>query len=98
MLFAQIRKAALFFSHSLLICVAVTCASNPAFAQTTEPVREQNQEVQPASGAPVPPDQASDDPQQSSPPAVVCGPAHLVRCLKDVARDQAGIWTSPLSI
>ncbi len=98
MLFAQIRKAALFFLHSLLICVAVTCASNPAFAQTTEPVREQNQEVQPASGAPVPPDQASDDPQQSSPPAVVCGPAHLVRCLKDVARDQAGIWTSPLRI
>jgi hypothetical protein len=42
MLFARIRKTALFFLHSLLICAVVACASNPAFAQTTEPVREQS--------------------------------------------------------
>jgi hypothetical protein len=84
--------------HCLLICATVACASNPAFAQTSEPVREQNQEVQPLSGEADSNDQASDNPQQSSPPAVVCGPTHLVRCLKDVAQDQAGIWTSPLRI
>src|SRR5229473_3390440 len=98
MLFDRIRKAALFFLYSLLICAAVACASNPAFSQTTEPIREQNQGVQPASGAAVPRDQTWEDPQQSSLAAVVCGPAHLVRCLKDVAQDQAGIWTSPLRI
>jgi membrane-associated phospholipid phosphatase len=98
MLFARTRKPALFFLHSQLFCAAVACASNPAFAQTTEPVREQNQEAQAASGALVPRDQAAEGPQQSSPPAVVCSPAHLVRCLKDVAQDQAGIWTSPLRI
>jgi hypothetical protein len=97
MLFARIRKAALFFLHSQLICAAVACASNPAFAQTTEPVREQNQEAQAASSTPVPRDQDCDDPQESS-AAAICGPAHLVRCLKDVAQDQAGIWTSPLRI
>jgi len=98
MLFDRMRKAALFFLHSLLTCAAVACASNPAFAQTTELVREQNQEAQAASGAPVPRDRAWDDPQESSPAPIVCGPAHLVRCLKDVAQDQAGIWTSPLRI
>ena len=98
MLFARIRKGALSLLHFLLICAAITCSSNPAFAQTTEPVREENQDVQASSGAPVPHGQATDDPQQSSPPAVVCGPTHLVRCLKDVAQDQAGIWTSPFRI
>src|SRR2546425_2225651 len=98
MLFDPIIKAAWFYLHSLLICAAVTCASNSSFAQTTEPVHEQTQEVQPVSGAPIPCDQASSDPQQSPPNAAVCGPAHLVRCLKDVAQDQAGIWTSPLRI
>ena len=98
MTIARITNVFWCFAHSLLICAAVTCGSYPAFAQTTEPVREQTQEVRPVSGAPVPLDQASDDPQQSSPHAVVCGPAHLVRCLKDVAQDQAGIWTSPLRV
>ena len=98
MLFARIRKTASSFLQSLLICAAVTFVSNPAFTQTTEPVPEQNEEVQAVSDAPVPRDQATDDPQQSSPPAVVCGPTHLIRCLKDVAQDQAGIWTSPLRI
>lgn len=98
MLFARIRKAAPFFLQSLLICAALACASNPAFSQTTEPLGEQNQRVEPPKRAAVPRDQAGHDQKQSSPPAVVCGPAHLVRCLKDVAQDQAGIWTSPLRI
>src|SRR5260370_14073263 len=98
MLFARMRKAAPFFLHSLLICAAAACASNPAFSQTTEPVGEQNQRVEQRSRAAVPRDQAGDNPQQASPPGDVCGPAHLVRCLKDVAQDQAGIWTSPLRI
>ena len=98
MTIGRITNASWCFAHSLLICAAVTCGSHPAYAQTTEPVSEQTQEVQPVSGAPIPRDQASGDPQQSPPNAAVCGPAHLVRCLKDVAQDQAGIWTSPLRI
>src|SRR5713226_7036766 len=85
MTIGRITNASWCFAHSLLICAAVTCGSHPAFAQTTEPVSEQT-------------NQASGDPQQSPPNAAVCGPAHFVRCLKDVAQDQAGIWSSPLRI
>ena len=98
MSFARTRKAALLSLHFLLICAAVACASNPAFSQTAERVGEQNQGMQPASGEAISRDQSRDDQQQSATPAVVCGPAHLVRCLKDVAQDQAGIWTSPLRV
>lgn len=30
--------------------------------------------------------------------AVVCGPVHLPQCLKDIAHDQVGIWTSPARV
>jgi membrane-associated phospholipid phosphatase len=34
----------------------------------------------------------------SSKPIHVCGPHHAGQCLKDLAKDQAGIWTSPLRL
>src|SRR6266567_4125591 len=40
----------------------------------------------------------SQNPGAPSKQTVVCGPAHLGRCLKDIALDQAGIWTSPLRL
>jgi hypothetical protein len=55
----------------------------PGVCSNYLPVREVNQEVQASAGAPVP--QTTDDPQQSSPPAVVCGPTHVVRCLNSFA-------------
>src|SRR5260370_18487902 len=55
------------------------------------------QEAQPVSGT-SPSDATKESPQPPSTQTVVCGPAHIGRCLNDIARDQAGIWTSPLRL
>jgi membrane-associated phospholipid phosphatase len=43
-----------------------------------------------------------ENPQSPTPssgkPAPICGPHHVGQCLKDIAKDQAGIWTSPLRL
>jgi membrane-associated phospholipid phosphatase len=85
-----------YFAHLLLICAALTCWPIPAFAQTTDSHGGQAQEAQPVSGT-----SPSSDPQNPGAPSqqtVICGPAHLGQCLKDVALDQAGIWTSPFRL
>ncbi len=92
------RNGHRYFLHFLLICAALIYGSRPAFAQTTGPGREQTQEEQPVSGISQSSDPASENPGAPSKQAVVCGPAHLGRCLKDIALDQAGIWTSPLRL
>ena len=92
------RNALRYFVHSLLICAVLIYGPRPAFAQTTEPVGEQTQEVQPVSGTSQSSDPASENPGAPYKQAVVCGPAHLGRCLKDIALDQAGIWTSPFRL
>src|SRR5882762_3203529 len=92
------RNGHRYFLHFLLICAAPIYGPRPAFAQTTGPVGEQTQEVQPVSHTSQSSDPASEDPGTPSKQAVICGPAHLGRCLKDVALDQAGIWTSPLRL
>jgi|SRR5947209_17276580 len=40
----------------------------------------------------------SDTPDQPPTESIICGPAHVLQCLKDIGKDQAGIWTSPLRI
>ncbi len=92
------RNGHLYFLHFLLICAAPIYGPKSTFAQTTEPVREQTQEVQPVSGTSQCSDPASENPGPPSKQAVICGPAHLGRCLKDLALDQAGIWTSPIRL
>ena len=82
----------------LLTASALTCVSTPAFAQGPEPPTDRSQTPQNISGVAVPQNQASDNSQQSSLQPALCSPAHLPQCLKDVAKDQAGIWTSPLRI
>jgi membrane-associated phospholipid phosphatase len=97
MAIARIRSAFLPFAHCLVICAALVCGRMPVFAQTTDSSSQRTQEVQSVSGTPSSDDQASDQ-QHPSTRSVICGPAHLAQCLKDIGHDQAGIWTSPLRI
>src|SRR5229473_8054289 len=92
------RNGHLYFLYFLLICAAPIYGSTQALAQTTDSSSQQTQEVQSVSGTPSSSDQASEDQQHPSTKSVICGLAHLEQCLKDIAHDQAGIWTSPLRI
>src|SRR5260370_9555177 len=92
------RTGHLYFLHFLLVCAAPIYGPKSSFVRTTEPVREQHEEVQPGSGTSQCSDPASENPGPPSKQAVICGPAHLGRCLKDLALDQAGIWTSPIRL
>ena len=92
------RNGHLYFLYFLLICAAPIYGSTQALAQTTDSSSQQTQEVQSVSGTPSSDDQASEDQQHPSTQSVICGLAHLEQCLKDIAHDQAGIWTSPLRV
>ncbi len=87
-----------FLVCTLLICVAVIYGPPSASAQTIENSGQQRQEAQRVYDISPPLDPASEDQDPPSTQTVICGPAHLGRCLKDVALDQAGIWTSPLRL
>lgn len=95
---ARIRNTFQYFAASLVIFAAVTHGPKTASAQTTDsgekPHEANPQPVSDASRS----YPASENQQQPSTQTVVCGPAHLGRCLKDVALDQAGIWTSPFRL
>jgi membrane-associated phospholipid phosphatase len=80
-----------------MLSVALMYGLSPAIAQTTGSSDKQAQEAQSVSSTPSF-DQASENKQQPSTSSFICGPAHLGRCLKDIAQDQAGIWTSPLRL
>jgi hypothetical protein len=95
---ARIRNAVPCLAQSLLICAALVYGPGPAFAQRPNPSSQQAHEAQSVSGTSPSSDWAPDDPQQPSTSSVICGPAHLGQCLKDIGHDQAGIWTSPLRI
>ncbi len=96
---ARIRNVVPSSAYCLLICAVLICAPRPAFAQMANAGDERPQEVGPVSGTSQSPDQVSEEQQQPpDPQSVICGVTHLGRCLKDVGRDQAGIWTSPLHI
>jgi len=86
------------FAQLLVICAALTYGRIPAFAQMTDSYGGQAQEAQPVSGTLPFSDPASQNSGAPSKQTVICGPAHLGQCLKDIALDQAGIWTSPLRL
>ena len=92
---ALIRNRFQYFAPVLLICAALVYGAELASAQTTDSSDEKTHEAQPVSGT-SPSGPAQENEQQQSTQTVICGPAHLGRCLKDVALDQAGIWTSRL--
>src|SRR5216683_4547425 len=94
----QITSAFRCLAHFLVISTALVYGLRPAVAQTTDSSDKQAQEAQSVSGTSPSSAQASANKQEPSAPSVICGPAHLGRCLKDIALDQAGIWTSPLRL
>src|SRR5258706_7955423 len=94
---ARIRNAFQYFAPLLLICAVLIYGPGLASAQTTDSSWEKMQEAKPVSGT-SPAGATTETPQLPSTQTVVCGPAHLGRCLNDIARDQAGIWTSPLRL
>src|SRR6266404_7144448 len=93
----RVGNASQYFAPLLLICAALIYVPGTASAQTTDSSWEKTQEAQPVSGT-SPSDATAESPQPPSTQTVVCGPAHLGRCLNDIALDQAGIWTSPLHL
>src|SRR6266851_959369 len=93
-----ITNAFRYLAHFLVISTALVYGLRPAVAQTTDSSDKQAQEAQSVSGTSPSSAQASANKQEPSAPPVICGPAHLGRCLKDIALDQAGIWTSPLRL
>lgn len=96
---ARFRNAVQCFSQSLLICAALVYGPTPAFTQMPDSSTERAQEkAQSVSGMSPSSDQASENQQQQPTQSVICGPAHLGQCLKDIGHDQAGIWTGPLRI
>jgi hypothetical protein len=86
------------FALLLAVCAALIYCPRSAYAETIDSSGEQAQEAQPVSGSSPSSDPASQNPGAPSKQSVICGPAHLGRCLKDIALDQAGIWTSPLRL
>ena len=97
MLIPRIGSAFHCFATSMLICAALIYGPGLASAQMTASSGEKTPEEQPAFDTSRF-EPTSEDEQQPSIQSVICGPAHLGRCLKDIALDQAGIWTSPLRL
>lgn len=95
---ARIRNAFPCFTHCLVVCAVLAYGPRPAFCQTTDSSGGQAQGAQSGPGTLPSSDHASKHEQRPSTSTVICGPAHLGRCLKDLALDQAGIWTSPFRV
>ncbi len=93
-----ITNAFRYLAHLMVISTTLVYGLRPAVAQTTDSSDKQAHEAQSVSGTSPSSAQASANKQEPSAPSVICGPAHLGRCLKDIALDQAGIWTSPLRL
>jgi membrane-associated phospholipid phosphatase len=85
-------------AHFSVISAALVCSLTAADAQSIDPPDEQAQGTQSASSSSPSSGKASEDKQQTTASSVICGPAHIGQCLKDIALDQAGIWTSPLRL
>jgi len=97
MRFARVRTRLLYFATSLVICAALIIIG-PRSASAQAPFsNEQTPAGQPTSSI-APSEGATESPQQPSTQTVICGPAHIGRCLKDIALDQEGIWSSPLRL
>jgi len=68
-----------------------------ALGQSENPSDEQQGTAQQGMAASLPLEDQS-TPPSSSQARLTCGATHLGQCLKDLGRDQVGIWTSPLRI
>src|SRR5262252_6951182 len=78
-------------TRCLVVCVLLTCASPSTLAQRTGPFSDQMLGASSTFNSLEISDRVPEDPQPG-----ICGLRHFGQCLKDIAHDQAGIWTSPL--
>lgn len=78
-------------TQRLVVCALLTCASPFTLAQRGGLPSDQMLGEQGTSHSFETSDRLPQDPQ-----SVICALRHLGQCFKDIAHDQAGIWTSPL--
>ena len=95
----MISRAALSVTaRSCVVAVVLMCVSSITAGQTTSELLP-DRPSSGASGGPALP--AAPRPSKQSDEATgteTCALKHLGQCLKDMAQDQAGIWTSPLHL
>lgn len=77
---------------TLLSLSTITFAQNQTFSVNPPQTSEANDSTSPTQGA------TQSAQRDSTQKPVTCGGIHLAQCVKDLGRDQAGIWTSPLRI
>jgi hypothetical protein len=96
MLISGSRNTLRCLAHLLVVSAGLVSGLTPARAQSTDRPYQQVQGTQSLSRSSPSSGKASEDKQQTSASSVICGPAHIGRCLKDIALDQTRIWISPL--
>jgi membrane-associated phospholipid phosphatase len=81
-----------------LILFSLALVTTPALAQLDRPAQDGifDSVSNPARGSSD--EKAPSTVLSNGKPVLVCGPHHVGQCLKDLAWDQAGIWTSPLRL
>jgi hypothetical protein len=89
MLISGSRNTLRCLAHLLVVSAGLVSGLTQARAQQVQGTQSLSRSS-PSSG------KASEDKQQTSASSVICGPAHIGRCLKDIALDQTRIWISPL--
>jgi membrane-associated phospholipid phosphatase len=82
----------------ILLSISLGIVSKPSFAQVDHlEVQAKDPALDEAPAVP-PEEQTQSAGGTNSKPAPICAPSHLGQCLKDIAKDQEAIWTSPLRI
>src|SRR6266849_459028 len=82
----------------VIISFSLAIMASPTPAQVGRPSEPRANDAQVQQAPPAPGSQTQGSPQSPSQPSTICGLHHLSQCLKDIGKDQAGIWTSPLRI
>src|SRR5256885_328170 len=93
------RKLYVCFAKSLLLCAVTAFASRSSVAQTTDSTSQLGPQASPQTTTSDVSSSASAEAMQPNlkGPAL-CSPSHFVQCFRDIAHDQAGIWSSPLHL
>src|SRR5438874_12248805 len=92
------RKLYVCVAKSLLLCAVTAFASRSSVAQTTDSTSQLAPQASPQTTTS---DVSSSAPAEAIQPnleAPLCSPSHFVQCFRDIAHDQAGIWSSPLHL
>ena len=86
------------YACQVLLLVLLALISSPTMAQADRPHQDEAWTRQFDRETTFPGEWPQGTAQSPSPPPKTCGLSHLGQCLRDVAYDEVGIWTSPLRI